>query len=536
MAQMAVPEAGGAGGTATASGRCFVEIAAADPRRLAVIDAGGGAVTYGDLLARVNQVSHGLRQLGLRRRDRLAMVLDNSVDFLVLQLATGQLGIVLVPVNWHFTVPEITYVLTDSGASAVIAGASFAATVTAAAQAAGLPPDRRYAVPAAPGFVPFTDLSAGQPPTRPGDRAFANPMLYTSGTTGRPKGVERAVLEADPDDICALVAAAFTAVLGLEPGSGVHLVTAPMYHASPGTHAHYALHLGHTVVISPKFDGVTLLELVRRYQVTNTFMVPTMFHRLLALPQEVRAAADTSTLRQVMHAAAACPVADKRRMIDWLGPVLVEYYGSTESAIVVVADSAQWLAHPGTVGRPVLGIDIKILDDGGNELPPGAQGLIYASVADRFEYHQDPTKTAASRRGGYYTPGDIGYLDSDGYLYLCDRRSDVIISGGVNIYPAEVEAVLLEHPAVADAAVFGVPDAEWGHLVTALVQPEDGVTPSEELAAAILAHCDSQLARFKHPRRLEFRALPRTPTGKLSRARLRDEYLADRVDSRGEQT
>ncbi len=512
-----------------AAGRCFFEIAAADPARLAIIDPGGGAVTYGGLLARVNQLSHGLLEVGLRPRDTLASVLGNGVDFLVLQLACSQLGIVLVPVNWHFTVPEISYLLRDSGASAVVAGAEHAATAAAAAQAAGLPAQRLYAVPEAPGLRPLSDLVAGQPDTRPDGRAFSHPMLYTSGTTGRPKGVARAVLETDPDGVYALIAAALADVLGLEPGSGVHLVTAPMYHASPGTHAVYALHLGHTVVISPKFDGVTALELVRRYGVTNTFMVPTMFHRLLALPEETRAAADTSTLRQVMHAAAACPVADKHKMIDWLGPVLVEYYGSTESAILVAADSHEWLAHPGTVGRPVLGIDVKILDDEGNDMPPGTPGMIYASVASAFEYHKDAVKTEASRRGGYYTPGDIGYLDADGYLYLCDRRSDLIISGGVNIYPAEVEAVLFEHPAVADAVVFGVPDPEWGHRVTALVQPAEGVPPSDELATAILGHCDGRLARFKHPRTLEFRAmLPRTPTGKLSRSRMREEYLRGR--------
>ncbi|MGE5289505.1 MAG: AMP-binding protein [Micromonosporaceae bacterium] len=522
-------------GTQAVGPRCFFQIARDDPGRLAVIEPDGRSITYGELLRQVNQVSHGLRELGLGKGDTLAAVVANCREFLVLQLSTGQLGIILVPVNWHFTAPEISYLLSDSGARAIVTDAGFAATVTEAADTAGLSPRNRFAVsagsavsPLAEQLRPFAELAAGKPDTRPGGRAFAHPMLYTSGTTGRPKGVERAVLDVDPDEIAALVADTLAAILGLEAGRGVHLVTAPMYHASPGTHALYALHLGHTVVISPKFDAITMLDLVRRYGVTNTFMVPTMFHRLLALPEKTRAAADTSTLRQVMHAAAACPAADKHKMIDWLGPVLVEYYGSTESAIVVVADSHEWLAHPGTVGRPVLGIDIKILDDQGEEQPPGTPGMIYASVADGFQYHKDPSKTAASRRGAYYTPGDIGYLDSDGYLYLCDRRSDLIISGGVNIYPAEVEAALLEHPAVADVAVFGVPDAEWGHVVTALVQPADGVAPSDELHAELLRHCAGRLARFKHPRTLEFRAtLPRTPTGKLSRARVREEYLKD---------
>lgn len=524
---MVAPAANGGADQAQRRSQGFFGFAEMDPGRPAVVDPGGAAVSYGDLVTRVNQVSHGLRQIGLRPGDKVAAVLANSVDFLVLLLATGQLGIVLVPVNWHLTAPEIGYLLSDSGASVLVAGAEFAASAAVAAAGAGLPAERRYAAPAAPGFQPLAALAAGQPGERPQQRAFAYPMLYTSGTTGRPKGVEREMVDADPDDVCALIAAALTAVLGVPQGNGVHLVTAPMYHASPGTHALYAMHLGHTVVLSPRFDPVTVLDLIRRHRVTNTFMVPTMFHRLLALPAQVRAVADTSSLRQVMHAAAACPMADKRKMIEWLGPVLVEYYGSTESAIVVAADSHQWLAHPGTVGRPVLGIDIKILDEAGHELPAGSPGLIYASVADKFEYHKDPAKTAASKRGGYYTPGDIGYLDADGYLFLCDRRSDLIISGGVNIYPAEVEAAILEHPSVADVAVFGVPDAEWGQRVVALVQPAESAAPSARLASAILAHCAGRLARFKHPRTLEFTPLlPRTPTGKLSRSRLRETYLA----------
>jgi long-chain acyl-CoA synthetase len=483
----------------------FYQIARADPDRLAIVDADGSEFTYGELHARVNRVSHGLRAQGLAAGDAVAVVLPNGADFTTVQLATGQLGMFLVPINWHLAAPEIAYIVADSGAALVVA-------------------DPKYGVTAdVPVFTSLDDLTG--PETPPEDRRAGSVMFYTSGTTGRPKGVRRALPDMEPEPVLEIIAQAVCSILDLESGDGVHLLTGPQYHSAPCTHALMALHLGHSLVIASKFDAENTLALIQKHRVTNTFMVPTHFHRLLALPEDVRAAYDTSSLTQLIHAAAACPPNEKRRMIEWLGPVLHEYYGSTESAIVVAVNSRDWLAHPGTVGHPVLGIDIKIFDDEGNELPPGEPGLIYASVADGFEYHRDPAKTERARRGAYFTPGDIGYLDEDGYLYLCDRRTDLIISGGVNIYPAEIEAALLEHPAVTDAVAFGVPDPEWGQKVVALIQPGAEVTAKD-----LRAHCEGRLARFKHPRVIEFRdELPRNAAGKISRYRVRESYLATSV-------
>jgi long-chain acyl-CoA synthetase len=480
----------------------FYQIAQSDPDRLAIVDTDGSEITYGELHARVNRVAHGLLGQGLTAGDAVAVVLPNGADFMTVQLAAGQLGIFLVPINWHLAPPEVGYIIADSGASLVVA-------------------DPEYGVTAdVPVFTSLSGLTG--PDTPPPGRRAGTVMFYTSGTTGRPKGVRRRLPDVEPEPALAALAAAVCAILELEPGDGVHLLTGPQYHSAPNTHGVMALHLGHSVVMAPRFDPENTLALIQKHRVTNTFMVPTHFHRLLALPPQTRAAYDTSSLARVLHAAASCPPGEKLRMIEWLGPVLHEYYGSTESAIVVAVNSTDWLAHPGTVGRPVLGIDIKILDDDGNELPPGEPGLIYASVADGFEYHRDPAKTRSARRGAYFTPGDIGYLDEDGYLFLCDRRTDLIISGGVNIYPAEIEAVLLEHPAVADAVVFGAPDPEWGHKAVALIQLGGEVTAKE-----LRAHCEGRLARFKHPRVIEFREeLPRNAAGKLSRYRVRESYLA----------
>lgn len=494
----------------------FYAIAAADPGRPAVIGPEGGRTTYGELLARVNQVSHGLRARGLGVGDVVAGVLPNGLDAVVMLMATGQIGLYYVPVNWHLTQPEIAYILGDCEARFVVAGQAYAEKVPGAE-------------------IGTAGLAAGQPATAPDDRTAGAVMWYTSGTTGFPKGVQRRLSGSEPEAIIPLYTWFLGEVVDLTPGDGVHLVTSPMYHSAPCAHTQFALHLGHTLVITARFEPVEVLELIQRHRVTNAMMVPTMLHRMLQLPRETRESYDLSSLRQVIHTAAACPVAVKQQIMDWWGPVLYEYYGSTESTIAFAVKPREWLERPGTVGRPAPTFEAKILNEDGNELPAGEPGLIHVkSSLGRFEYRKDPAKTAASMRGDWYAIGDIGYLDNDGYLFLCDRRTDLIVSGGVNIYPAEVEAALLEHPAVADVAVIGAPDEEWGHTVVAVVQPAEGVATGPELTAELLAHCAPRLARFKQPKAVEYRdRLPRTPTGKLSRSRVREAYLSGSTGNAG---
>lgn len=486
----------------------FYAIAQADPDRVAVIDTDGSRTTYGELLARVNQVSHGLRARGLGTGDVAAGVLPNGIDQVIMLMATQQIGLYYVPINWHLAAPEVDYIIKDSEAKLVVTSAEFA-------------------VPGSE--IGTAGLAEGQPDSAPGERTAGAVMWYTSGTTGRPKGVQRSLPGAEPESIVPLYTWFLGEVVDLTPGDGVHLVTSPMYHSAPCAHTQFALHLGHTVVVAPRFEPEPVLRLIERHRVTNAMMVPTMFHRMLQLPDDVKQRYDVSSLRQVIHTAAACPVAVKKGIMDWWGPVLYEYYGSTESTIAFSVKPHDWLARPGTVGRPAPTFEARILDDEGNELPPGEPGMIYVkSSLGRFEYRKDPAKTAASMRGDWYAPGDIGYLDKDGFLFLCDRRTDLIISGGVNIYPAEIEAALLEHPAVADVAVIGVPDEEWGHNVVALIEPAEGVTPGPGLTRELLEHCAPRIAKFKHPKVIEYRErLPRTPTGKLSRSRVRQEYLGE---------
>jgi long-chain acyl-CoA synthetase len=353
-------------------------------------------------------------------------------------------------------------------------------------------------------------------------------MQYTSGTTGKPKGIKRDLIPMDPDAMAGLQAG-HLARFGITPGGdGVHLCTSPMYHTAPLAFSWFALHFEHTVVLMDRWDPERALELIEKHRVTTTHMVPTQFHRLLQLPVETRRKYDCSSLKNVLHAAAPCPVEVKRRMLEWWGPVIYEYYGATEGGGTLVTPQ-EWLERPGTVGKAWEGAAIRVLDDEGKDRPPGEPGTVYLKLLQDFAYKGDEQKTRSNRIGNFFTVGDVGYLDADGYLFLCDRKIDMIISGGVNIYPAEIEAVLLSHPRVGDAAVFGIPDEDWGEQVKAVVEPAPGATAGETLAREILAWCETRLAKYKCPRSIDFtNAMPRDPNGKLYKRKLRDPYWAGR--------
>ena len=504
-------------------------IASARPEMLAAVDPGGQQWTYGQLAARADRYGRGLRALGLEPGDSFVMVLPNGVELLALHFAAMQTGLYVVPVNWHLVGPEIAYIVEDSGAKALIGHERFAEPLRAAAEESGLPAESRFALGAVPGFRALEELGAGEPQARPERRTAGAPMLYTSGTTGRPKGVRRPLTGADPDDV-PVAATWFFGLFGLEPFDGhVHLCGSPLYHTAVLNFVANSVQLGHTSVIMDKWDPEEMLRLIDRHRVTHTHMVPTQFHRLLALPERVRGSYDVSSLRAAIHGAAPCPDETKRRMLDWWGPVVIEYYAGTEGGGTLIT-AAEWLQKPGSVGRKWTGSEVAILDEQGQELPPGEVGSVYMRMGgSTFEYHHDAAKTRAATARGMFTLGDIGHLDEDGYLFLHDRKSDVIISGGVNIYPAEIEKELVCHPKLVDVAVFGVPDDDWGEQVKAAVQPADGVAPGPELTAEILEHARQRLAKFKVPRSIDYREeLPRDPNGKLYKRTLRDPYWSDR--------
>ena len=504
-------------------------IARANPDLTAVIDPGGTTVSYAELAALADRYGRGLQALGLRPGATVAGMLPNSTEALALFFAAAQTGLYVVPVNWHLTAPEVAYILGDSGAAAFVAHERFASVAAEGAEAAGIDPGARFAVGTVPGFAPLAALGAEGLGGRPEPRTAGAPMVYTSGTSGRPKGVRRPLTGEDPDKP-PLASTWFFGIFSLVPFDGnVHLCCSPLYHTAVLNFATISVQLGHPVVLMERFDAEELLALVERHRVTHTHMVPTQFRRLLALPKDVRDRYDVSSMRAAIHSAAPCPPEVKRQMLGWWGPVVTEYYAASEGGGTVIT-GPQWLARPGSVGLPWPGSEVHVLDAAGNDVPAGQPGLVYMRMGtSTFDYHKDEEKTRASRARGMFTVGDIGYLDADGYLYLCDRKSDMIISGGVNIYPAEIEAELSGHPAVDDVAVFGIPHEDWGEEIKAVVQPAPAAEPGPALTADLLAFLDGRVAKFKLPKTIDYVAeLPRDPNGKLYKRRLRDPYWQGR--------
>jgi long-chain acyl-CoA synthetase len=472
-------------------------------------------------------------------------MLRNDFPFFEAQLAAGQVGAYCVPVNWHFTAEEAGYILADCGAKAIVAHADFAPVLDRAAPpgvplfyaetppeiaaAYGVAPEAR-AIP--PGYGAWDAWLSSFDPRDPAAAEPPGAMIYTSGTTGRPKGVRRRPPSPEQAKTSlAMIARAFgyeAQLLRGEDQPAVTVLTGPMYHSAPNTYAQYAVRVGAETHLQARFDPEELLATIERRQVTHLHMVPTMFVRLLKLPAAVRERYDVSSLRFVVHAAAPCPPDVKRRMIDWWGPVINEYYGATETGAVVFCTAPEWLAHPGTVGRAQPGVRLKILREDGTEAQTGESGDVYMRLMSGpdFTYHGDDAKRARAERDGLITAGDIGTLDADGFLYLLDRRNHMVISGGVNIYPAEVEAAILSLPGVADCAVFGIPDEEFGEALCACVQPQPGVTLTAE---AVRTHAAAHLAKYKVPKRIEFlAALPREDSGKIFTRKLKEPYWEGR--------
>ncbi len=484
-----------------------------------------GERTFDGLNRRANQLARVLRERGLGRGDAVALVCSNRPEFCEAYYATQRAGLRLTPINWHLTGEEIAYIVANCEARAFIGDARFAESVEDAMERA--PVDARLAVGGRiAGFDDYDGAVDAQPDDDLSDPVQGSQMLYTSGTTGRPKGVhrKRTALRALGE-----VGKRIRPV----PGQDLNLLTGPLYHAAPMAFSmSIPLLFGTGVVMMDRWDAEEALALIERHRISHTHMVPTMFHRMLALPEDVRARYDTSSLNVILHGAAPCPVGVKRALIEWLGPIVYEYYAATEGWGALVSPE-EWLERPGTVGKPDPD-QVSVRDEEGRPVPPGTIGLLYLKAPDddtRFEYFKDGDKTRAAydREGGAFTLGDMGYVDEDGYLYLADRSADMIISGGVNVYPAEVDAVLLAHPAVGDACCVGIPDEEWGEEVRAVVQLHAGLEPTEALAVELVEHCRSRLAHYKCPRAVDFAAsLPRLDSGKIQRRKVRDPYWEGR--------
>jgi long-chain acyl-CoA synthetase len=486
------------------------------------------------LAARVARAAGGFKALGIGPGDAVALFLRNDFAFFEASLAAGLAGAYATPINWHYTADEAGYVLADCGAKVLVVHADLypriAAAVPAGVAVFGVttPPEIAAAYGVAAGaavgledwdawVARQTPLPAGAPPPRAS-------MIYTSGTTGRPKGVRR---EPPTPEQQVRLAARSALTYGLVPGEDiVVLMNGPMYHSAPNAYGINSARIGASIVLQARFDAEEMLALIERHRITHMHIVPTMFVRLLKLPDDVRRKYDLSSLRFVLHGAAPCPVAVKRAMIEWWGPVIKEYYGSTETGIPVWHDSKDALAKPGTVGRILPGATVKVFDAEGHELPPGGIGEIFmrADASPEFTYHGQEERRAEIGRGDLVTVGDVGWVDEDGFVFLCDRKRDMVISGGVNIYPAEIESVLIGMPGVHDCAVFGIPDEEFGESLCACVEPEPGATLD---GASVRAWLKDRVAGFKVPKRVEIAfGLPREDSGKIFKRKLREPYWA----------
>jgi acyl-CoA synthetase (AMP-forming)/AMP-acid ligase II len=499
-------------------------IAASTPDKPAVVMASTGeVVTFAELDDAANRLARVFHDAGLRPGDHVAFCLENHPSFLQIAWGAHYAGLYYTAISSRLHASEAAYIVNDCGARAFLASPHTAEIATGLLDETPKVELRLAVGGAVEGHRSYEDAIAGVDPAPLPDRVEGMDMLYSSGTTGRPKGV-KVPLPDVPLGTSPPLFMLVTMLFGASPET-VYLSPAPLYHAAPLRFSMNVQRAGGTVVVMEHFDPIGALAAIERYRVTFTQMVPTMFVRLLKLPEEERRRYDLSSLTHVVHAAAPCPVPVKRQMIEWWGPVIHEYYAGTEGNGFVYCDSAGWLAHPGTVGASLLG-PMHIVDDDGNELPPGEPGTVYFESSSGFAYHNDPEKTASSYHPkGWSTLGDVGYLDEDGYLYLTDRKAYMIIRGGVNVYPQEAENVLTMHPKVFDVAVFGVPDEDFGEEVHAVVQPAEGVEPGPALEAELIAYCRDQLASMKCPRHIDFRdELPRHPTGKLYKRLLKDEY------------
>ncbi|MCV7281631.1 acyl-CoA synthetase [Mycolicibacterium flavescens] len=501
------------------------EHAEATPDKPAIImHPSGTTVTFAELEARANRLAHHFRRHGFVEGDTVAILMENNEHMHAVMWAARRSGLYYVPINTHLTSAEAAYIIDNSNAKGIIGSAALRKTLEGlgAELPNGLPELLLIADGDLDGWQRYPECVAAHPDTPIADEIEGDLLQYSSGTTGRPKGIKRELPHLSPAEAPGLMT--MLVAVWMQPDS-VYLSPAPLYHTAPSVWSMTVQAAGYTTVVMEKFDAEGALDAIQRYGVTHGQFVPVMFTRMLKLPDSVRNSYDVSSLKRVIHAAAPCPVEIKKQMIDWWGPIIDEYYASSEAHGSTLISAEEWLTHPGSVGKPMTGT-LHICDEDGNELPPFEPGEIYFEGGHTFEYLNDPDKTAkAQNKHGWMTVGDIGYVDEEGYLYLTDRRHHMIISGGVNIYPQEAENMLVTHPKVLDAAVFGVPDDEMGQRVHGAVQTVDPADATPEFGDELIAWLRDRLAHYKCPRTLTFEPqMPRTDTGKLYKQELIKKY------------